>query len=323
MKNDGIMVSICCLTFNHKDYIEETIESFLKQKTTFKYEIIIHDDCSTDGTIEILKKYKKKYPKTIKLMLEKENQYSKNIKIEPMVFKESCGKYIAFCEGDDYWSDENKLQKQFDFMENNSNYSLLVHDALLYMQDIHSFRERKCAVQESRDCSIEEIILGTGVGGSFPTCSMFFKCDIVKELPDFFMDAPVGDMPLMLFLGLRGKIYYMKDSMAVYRCNTPGSWSVRIQNRTNEEVISSQKRFDDMMLSFNQFSDCKYDKEVRLYLLRNDFELNLYLKNYNYLKEKKFKDLYKIASSKEKVRYFLLRNFCGVFLFLKRLKNGK
>lgn len=126
-----IMVSICCLTYNHEKFIKDALEGFVNQKTSFKYEILIHDDASTDGTVEIIKEYEKKYPDLIKPIYQKENQYSKKIRATlTYQFPRANGKYIAMCEGDDYWIDENKLQKQFDILEKNNDISLCVHDSI-------------------------------------------------------------------------------------------------------------------------------------------------------------------------------------------------
>lgn len=114
------LASICCITYNHASYIQEAIDSFLMQKTTFPFEILVHDDASTDGTTEILLGYAKKYPDIIKPIIQTKNQYTKCGLINPrFVFPKAKGKYIALCEGDDYWTDPSKLQKQVSFLENN------------------------------------------------------------------------------------------------------------------------------------------------------------------------------------------------------------
>jgi len=120
------LVSICCITYNHANYISNTIESFLKQETTFSYEIIINDDASTDGTAAIIKEYHDKFPDIIKPILQKENQYSKGIRgMNPrFTFPVAKGKYIAVCEGDDCWIDPHKLQRQVDFLENHEDFTL-------------------------------------------------------------------------------------------------------------------------------------------------------------------------------------------------------
>ena len=119
MEDNNIMVSICCITYNQEKFIRQALDGFLMQKTNFKYEIIIHDDASTDNTANIILEYEKKYPDIIKPIYQTENQYSKGKKPTLITYKAAQGKYIALCEGDDYWIDENKLQLQVDYMEKN------------------------------------------------------------------------------------------------------------------------------------------------------------------------------------------------------------
>ena len=128
MAHSSTMVSICCMTYNQEKYIAETIEGFLKQKTDFEYEILIHDDASTDSTQSIIKKYAKNYPERIKLVIQEENQYSKGVDIvKEYLYPLVSGKYVAICEGDDFWIDENKLQKQIDILEENNSVNMCVH----------------------------------------------------------------------------------------------------------------------------------------------------------------------------------------------------
>ena len=119
------VVSVCCWTFNHKKFIRKALKTILMQKTAFPVEIILHDDASSDGTDRLIKTYKKKYPKLIKLMARKQNQYSVvgSLFIEP-ILKRASGKYIAFCEGDDYWDDSLKIQKQYECLEKNPDFSM-------------------------------------------------------------------------------------------------------------------------------------------------------------------------------------------------------
>lgn len=109
---DEIIVSVLCFAYNHEKYIRQAIEGFLMQKTSFGIEILIHDDASTDKTQEIIKEYQEKYPDLVKTVLQTENQYSKGIDVCKFLINIAKGKYIAFCEGDDYWIDERKLEKQ-------------------------------------------------------------------------------------------------------------------------------------------------------------------------------------------------------------------
>lgn len=121
---ENIVVSICCQTYNHKDFIAHAIDSFLMQKTNFKFEILLRDDASSDGTSEIVKDYYNKCPDIISPLLYEENQFQKGIRPFADNVKRARGKYIAICEGDDYWTDPYKLQKQVDFLERNEECSI-------------------------------------------------------------------------------------------------------------------------------------------------------------------------------------------------------
>ena len=128
------LVSICCITYNHAQFIRKCLDGFLMQETNFPIEILIHDDCSTDGTTEIIREYEAKYPDLIFPLYEEENQYQqgKAAEIDFYNYRRARGKYIAYCEGDDYWTDPQKLQKQVDFMEANPEYSVCFHDFQKY-----------------------------------------------------------------------------------------------------------------------------------------------------------------------------------------------
>lgn len=144
MDNTSVMVSICCLTYNHAPYIRECLDGFLMQQVDFPIEIIIHDDASTDGTQDILREYQEKYPDLFHLILQTENQYSKgkNVVLD-YIYPQIKGKYVASCEGDDYWIDPHKLQKQVGFLEAHPDYSVCCHCIKLYIQNEGVFREQE------------------------------------------------------------------------------------------------------------------------------------------------------------------------------------
>ena len=124
-QGNDVMVSICCATYNHAPCIRQCLEGFVMQRTNFKFEVLIHDDASTDGTADIIREYEAKYPSIIKPIYQTENQYSKGMSISATFnWPRAKGKYIAQCEGDDYWIDPLKLQKQVDLLESNINCSL-------------------------------------------------------------------------------------------------------------------------------------------------------------------------------------------------------
>lgn len=135
-KDSDIMVSICCITYNQASYIRDALEGFVNQKTDFAYEVLIHDDASTDGTADIIREYADRYPDLIFPILQTENQYSKGLTNVSGTFNfpRARGKYIAMCEGDDYWTDDRKLQKQVDYLEANPGCSLCFHSAKVEVQ---------------------------------------------------------------------------------------------------------------------------------------------------------------------------------------------
>ena len=127
--NNEIVVSVYCLAYNHEEYITQTLEGFVNQKTNFKFEVFVHDDASTDNTKEIILSYAERYPDIIKPILQSENQYSKGIDIKnAYIIPRMKGKYIAVCEGDDFWCNPHKLQKQVEFLDAHPDYSACVHN---------------------------------------------------------------------------------------------------------------------------------------------------------------------------------------------------
>ncbi len=215
------LVSICCLSYNHVIYLKKCLEGFLIQKTNFKYEILIHDDCSTDGTIEIIKKFQRKYPEIVKPIFQKTNQYSNggrgiNAKYN---FPRAKGKYIALCEGDDYWTDPYKLQKQVDFLEQNPEYVLCFHKVKIYDQNSKTFSADHITREVPETTSIKNLAAGNYIH----TPSVVFRNNI--SIPDWIFESPVGDWTLYMLLIGDKKIKKLDDTMAVYRITNSGIWA--------------------------------------------------------------------------------------------------
>ena len=138
--NKDILVSISCITYNHAPYIRECLDGFMMQQTNFPFEVLIHDDASTDGTTEIIREYAEKYPDIIKPLYEEENQWVKGRRGSAVFnFPRAQGKYIALCEGDDYWTDPLKLQKQVDFLESHPDYVMCWQQCKFYLQTENRF----------------------------------------------------------------------------------------------------------------------------------------------------------------------------------------
>jgi len=314
---NNILVSISCITYNHEKYISEALESFLMQKTNFKYEILIHDDASTDNTAKIIREYEKKYPEIIKPIYQTVNQYSKKIKITIIYnYPRAKGKYIALCEGDDYWTDPFKLQKQVDYMELHPECSLCTHAA-----EIRSSRKKLIRnirpYTKNRFYSVEEVI--SGGGGLFATSSMLFKTAIVKKMPHFYMIAPVGDAPLTIFLALKGHVYYIDCCMSVYRYMVEDSWSRR--NLLNHKAITEHiDRTNNVLREIDEYADYKYTKTINEKILQNKFAVLRNNFNIKKIKLAKYKKYYCKLSIKQKVKIYIGAYFPCVATFWRRFR---
>ncbi|MGB4079367.1 MAG: glycosyltransferase family A protein [Prolixibacteraceae bacterium] len=231
------MVSICCLTYNHEAYIKDAINGFLIQKTTFKVEIFIHDDASTDGTAEIVRDFADKYPDVIFPILQTENQYSKGVgPLTNYVFPRARGKYIALCEGDDYWTDPLKLQKQVEFLEENEEYVAVAENGLVknsITNEQYLFSE-----EPERDVSIQEMVFRR----RFPTASVVFRSKTLNNFSNEVKQA--NDTILWCYLASKGKFRYFVNVSSVYRRGNHGlvegtnkfQWA-QIVERWNNELI--------------------------------------------------------------------------------------
>jgi glycosyltransferase involved in cell wall biosynthesis len=253
------LVSICCITFNQVNFIKQAIDSFLMQKITFPLEIIINDDASTDGTTEILKTYEKNYPDLIFPIYHAENEYSKGIRgiMIRNTFPKARGKYIALCEGDDYWTDPLKLQKQVDFLEKNNQYSMVCHDAVVINEIANSSDLFFTTVHKKQICSTKDVF-----GVHFcPTASIVFRKEAIV-LTGFYPKAMAGDLMLTLLLSLKGLLYRMNEVMSVYRKLPNGM--TEANRATREKSLSNRM---ELLKHFNVVSNYKYKKYIRIEVL--------------------------------------------------------
>lgn len=204
------LVSIKITAYNHENFIKQAIDSCLMQETDFPYEIIIHDDASTDKTAEIIREYTERFPQIIKPIYQTENQYSKGVKIvRKFMLPQFTGKYVATCEGDDYWTDPLKLQKQVDFLEKNPEFSASAHQSLIINKDKQSLFNKKA----------KEIITLSDLFDTrlFHTASFIYRRELNEIYNDFPDNIHSGDRLLFILIAANGPIRFFNDVMCVYR----------------------------------------------------------------------------------------------------------
>jgi len=231
------LVSICCWTYNHKKYITKAVKGFLSQKTKFPFEIIIHDDASTDGTDKVLLNITKKTKIPIKLILSKTNQYSKkgSLFLEP-IFKKATGKYVAFCEGDDFWGDTGKLQKQFACLEKNKAAAMCGHDAMVVNSKGKVIKESLLPDWAKKDFSSKECQEGRTY---IQTCTLMVR-NKIQKLPGEIGRVINADNFLTSFLGKFGGYIYCGDvKKAIYRAHGGGIWtSMNSRMQTFSQLVT-------------------------------------------------------------------------------------
>lgn len=242
---DEIKVSICCLTYNHVNYIEACIEGFLIQKTNFSFEVLIHDDASVDNTSNVIKTYAKKFPSIIKPVYQKENKFSKegggmNIRYN---FPRAKGKYIAICEGDDYWTDPLKLQKQIDFLEENKGFSYCGHNSKTYNGYSYTKSQLLPGTIKFHDIIRNNLL---------NTATLVFRRSAIQSSYELLKKANAGDWMLQAIALQRGKGYILEDCMSVYRIHQNSFWS----SSSNKEMCEKGVQTLELMkeLSSNPYT---------------------------------------------------------------------
>jgi glycosyltransferase involved in cell wall biosynthesis len=263
-KNNDIMVSVCCITYNHKQFISQAIEGFLMQKTNFPFEIVIGDDCSTDGASEIIKSYAEKYPDKINVVSGEQNVGAhENMR---RVVKHCRGKYIALCEGDDYWTDPYKLQKQVDFLEQNTEYVTCCHYTRVIDTDYNTLHVDPSPVPLVY--TYNDLLIGKQAETKTATV-VYHNIPEVNHIFDepWYFDIFAVDKFLKIYATYKTgrKIYVMPEVMSCYRNHVGGIWSMVKTEARKEMVISD---FNMIIKHFN-YKGLQKIKLLQLYLMRD------------------------------------------------------
>ncbi len=306
---DKPLVSICCLTYNHGRYIRQCLDGFIMQKTSFPFEVLIYDDASTDNNAEILKEYEAKYPNIIKPICETENRYSRGLEVANTYFYSRVqGKYLAMCEGDDYWTDPLKLQKQVDFLERNPDYTIcgggyqLLYDGKEQPEDNKEFdvamRHYPFGKTITLDNFLEPYLL--------LTLTACFRTDSFSDLSKF---KHIKDDVYWAVILEKGKGFIFPEVFGVYRKHQHGMWSGESRRK---QLESSSLYISELYQHYKKKSSSIRNTYFYVKLELLFFDLKEHKNKY-----KVYWDMAKLVLSGN-IRYMPYR----IKEFVKRAKNG-
>lgn len=307
-------VSISCITYNQAPFIRECLDSFLMQKTCFPFEVLIHDDASTDGTAEIIKEYQAKYPNIVKPIFRKKNLYSQGVRmINRFNYERAQGKYIALCEGDDFWTDPGKLQIQYDLMEKNPDCSVCYHGRYIidHIRKIYYPEPELPPIPENRDEVLKEILFGKGV----MTQCLFFRSSALKKCFDDILqwskDFPMGDLQTLFFLAQEGEVKYLPRRMAVYRQaeNSVSSYG-KSQKQQQKRIDFFTRSIEWPVLQAKRLGHPEWENAIRDYYLSQTKPANALMSRRKSIRET-FARLYLnfvIFKSSIKFRYYMKKH---------------
>ncbi len=277
------IISIICNTYNQEKYIQDCLNSLIMQQTSVQYEILVHDDASTDKTSEIIQDYTKKYPEIMKPIIQKENQYSRGGKITTNIqLPRAKGKYIAFCEGDDYWTDVNKLQIQYDFMEKNPEYSGCCHAYDMVKKDKTLIQNKKLLSSDG------PVPMSCLIGNQLEAphfATMFLRRDLLANFGSEFLGKRYNDMVIRLYCAAQAPLYYLNYNMSAYRRFTEGSWTLR-EGMNSKKLAEDQKNIITFLKKYDVYTEYRYNKEISECIDWREFEIAIANNDYKTAKQK-------------------------------------
>ena len=308
------LISVVVITYNHEQYILDALKGIASQETSFPFEVIIHDDASTDETRRLIEKFVKCNEISVKTVFQESNIYSQGDSyieyVDPLVE----GKYVALCEGDDFWTDPAKLQRQYDYMEGHPNCSAVVHDADIFDASRNRVIGRVVGRDKEMDFSLDYIIRSGG--GLFPTCSLLCRRELF-EFPAEFCGWGIGDYPRSIWLAENGDIHYLPRVISIYRFGTPGSWTMRVSSpdqAKKELAIRIEKLQALNELRYGSNSDA-----ISYAISRTCFFTYIGIGDWRDAACGPGKIYFRDLSQSDKTKYWLKTHFPNVFRFMKSL----
>jgi glycosyltransferase involved in cell wall biosynthesis len=235
----SVFCAVWMVTYNQERYISQAIESIINQKTTFPIKLFIGEDCSTDKTREICLQYKQDYPELIDLIFTKKNDIIQNAQNTYSACFNSGAKYIAMCEGDDYWTDLLKLQKQVDFLEANPDYAFCYHHVNVVQEGNISNTKMQMRQNQPDTSSIAEILKKS----VWPHINSVVFCnqEKLKKMPSWVLKCPSGDWAFLAFITGTKKIKYINETMSVYRQQGGGTWNSTSRNKNFIKTLKTAR----------------------------------------------------------------------------------
>lgn len=313
-------VSVYCFAYNHEKFIRDTLEGFVNQITDFEYEVFVHEDASTDNTKKIIQEYESKYPEIIKPIYQTVNQYSRGVNlVEKYIFPKMSGEYVAICEGDDYWSDRYKLQKQVDFLDNHPEYGACVHNTVVLDMDTHGVKLLNAALKPY-DLDIKHVILEGS--SDYHTSAVMYRMEYAKviysaDCPEFYHKPKnIEDYPLAIYLVLHGKVRYLPDVMSVYRYGTPGSFTKSISKLAL--YLEVRRSVIDMLKSVDEYTGYKLHKEIEAIVEERYWEIMVLSTDIRVLKEPEIQKVFRKQSFIQKIKTVMKLLFLNKYRMKKR-----
>lgn len=314
------LVSIICLTYNEEEFVRDAFDGFLSQVVDFPFEVLVFDDASQDTTQEIIEEYVGKYPDIFKATLYKENYYQKGLRFfgSYQGLKTAKGKYIAFCEGDDYWCDNHKLQKQVEFLESHPEFEVCAHETRIrndYYKEENGilFSHTKVNIFIDRSKQNHYKFADTLTGNIFHISSLMFRNDKLLEFPEWIYEVSAQDMVFYMILAERGDIYLMRDVMSVYRHNQKSITSTQTEF-FNQVAFNNASM--DILEKMDEYWEGKYHKEI------SKVESRYYVNNMFCYLSKSMRDFEMAKIMAKKARMYDMKTFWK-YLFVESWEKLK
>jgi glycosyltransferase involved in cell wall biosynthesis len=322
MEQTKPLVTVILPTHNHAPFVARAVESILAQRTTFPFDILIHDDASTDGTADIVKRYAARYPEKVTLIAQTVNQYQTDKKIQThILYPRITAKYTAICDGDDLWTDENKLQLQVDYLESHPDCTLCISGADKI--DVNDCVIGAAAPYES-DCivSVDDMIRA---GGEFCSSNTIVApTALLNTQPEFCELTEVEDIPVHLWCTVNGYAWYFARHMAAYRYAVPGSWSVRQNAAKRETQVATCRGVIGLLQGFDAYTQGTYKDSFEDAILYQKFKIKCVEHDLKELKRPPYRSLYLELPKKRRLRLWLERYFPALTArFVTALRNRR